>query len=497
MAGEPPGGQKRAHIVGAGLGGLSAAIHLAARGWHVTVFEQNERPGGKCHVYERDGFRFDTGPSVLTMPFVLDELYQAAGEKASDHLTIEPVEPACRYFFADGTRFDAPGNREAFLSAMAREFPGEAEGARKFFAYTARLWEVREPFFLSAPLDWRVLRKARPKHLPGALAMMKPGSLHRVVRSYFRDPRLIQLFDRFATYNGSDPYRTPAAFNVISHVEFTFGSWRIRGGMYVLVEQLTALARRLGVAFRHNTPVEKVIFQEHRAAGLRVRGEDLPAEAVVINADAISAWTGPLLADHPHYARKQRKVARQEASSGGFVLLLALKRPFPHLDRHNIFFPKEYRPEFTQLFQEQCPLRNPTIYLSRTTDEPGEPLVPPGREGWFVLVNAPARPDPGDWPEDYREDLLKKLMALPTGLQSEDILWTHTMSPADFARRFGAWKGSLYGASSNHLLAAFRRVPNRDSLKGLAFAGGSAHPGGGIPLVLRSGHLAAEAVCQA
>lgn len=483
-------------VIGAGLGGLSAAIHLAARGQKVRIFEKNDRPGGKCHVFERDGFRFDTGPSVLTMPFVLDELFAAAGEKTADHLTIEPVEPACRYFFADGTRFDAPGNQKDFLAAIARDFPDDAAGAEKFFAYTARLWEVSEPFFLSAPLDWRVLRKARPRHLRGGLAMMKPGSLHRVVRSYFRDPRLIQLFDRFATYNGSDPYRTPPAFNVISHVEFTFGSWRVRGGMYKLVEELTALAGRSGVEMTFNAPVEKVHFAGKRADSIQVAGETIPAKSIVINADAITAWTGPLLAGHPQYQKRKKTLARQEASSGGFVLLLALRKQFPQLDRHNIFFPRDYRPEFAQLFQEQCPLRNPTLYLSRFTDEPGEDLVPPGHEGWFVLVNAPARPEGALW-ESYEDALLHLLeQKIPEFSAHRDVIWQEVRSPADFQERFGAWKGSLYGASSNNLFAAFRRIRNADTVPNLAFTGGSAHPGGGIPLVLRSGQMAADSLFQ-
>lgn len=481
-------------VIGAGLGGISAAINLAAKGRKVQVLEKNDRPGGKCHVFERDGFRFDTGPSVLTMPFVLDELFGVAGEKTTDHLSIEPVEPACRYFFADGTRFDAPGNRDDLLAAIAKDFPEEAEGARKFFAYTAKLWEVSEPFFLSAPLDWRVLGKIRPKHFRGGLAMMKTGSLHRVVRSYFRDPRLIQLFDRFATYNGSDPYRTPPAFNVISHVEFTFGSWRVRGGMYRLVEELTALAERLGVEFRYQTPVDKILFSGNRVTGVEIDQETLPAREVVINADALTAWTGSLLADHPKYAKKQPSIARQEASSGGFVLLLALKKTFPQLDRHNIFFPEEYRPEFTQLFEEKLPLTNPTLYLSRVTNEPGESLVPEGQEGWFVLVNTPARPEKELW-ENYEESLLRLLEEkIPEFSAARDILWKEVRSPADFAERFGAWQGSLYGASSNNLFAAFRRIRNADTIPNLAFTGGSAHPGGGIPLVLRSGQMAAGAL---
>ncbi|MCC5790560.1 MAG: phytoene desaturase [Opitutales bacterium] len=481
-------------VIGAGLGGLSAAIHLAARGRKVHLLEKNDRPGGKCHVFERDGFRFDTGPSVLTMPFVLDELFAAAGEKTADHLTIEPVEPACRYFFSDGTRFDAPGNQKDFLAAIAREFPDDAVGAEKFFAYTARLWEVSEPFFLSAPLDWRVLRKARPRHLRGGLAMMKPGSLHRVVRSYFRDPRLIQLFDRFATYNGSDPYRTPPAFNVISHVEFTFGSWRVRGGMYTLVEEITALARRLGVQMTFNASVEKILFAPNRATGVRVNGETIPAKGVVVNPDAISAWTRPLLEEHPQYQKRKKTLARQEASSSGFVLLLALKKQFPRLDRHNIFFPENYRHEFTQLFRDQCPLNNPTLYLSRLTDDPAEGLVPPGHEGWFVLANAPARPEASRW-KNYEDTLLHLLeQKIPEFSAQRDILWQEVRSPNDFQERFGAWKGSLYGASSNNFFAAFQRIRNADTIPNLAFAGGSAHPGGGIPLVLRSGQMAANSL---
>lgn len=484
------------HLVGGGLGALAAGIRLLSRGYPVKLVEKNSALGGKCHRFEKEGFSFDTGPSVLTMPFILENLFQEAGKRLSDYLTLEKVEPACRYFFPDGTQFDAPGNLEDFLAAVGTTFPKERKSAESFFQYTRRLWDVSEKFFLSRPLDWGALRSIRWGDIPGGLVMMKPGSLDRVVRSYFKDPRLIQLFNRFATYNGSDPYRTPAAFNVISFVEFGFGSWRCKGGMYALILALQKLFQELGGEVETESSVSKILFDgRNRVCGLVVNEKSILTERVVLNVDAMTAWTGTLLEDHPDSAIMKAKMGKIEASSGGFVLCLALRKTFPTLAHHNIFFTADYPQEFRQLFKERIPLTDPTVYISVQGKYPDENLTPSGQEGWFVLVNSPARPEKELW-SHYGDFLKNRLFQLPLGLGEADIRWSKTMSPYDFAEKFGAWKGSLYGGSSNRLFSAFHRIPNRNRIRGLVFAGGSAHPGGGIPLVIRSGLIAAEVLDQ-
>jgi phytoene desaturase len=432
---------------------------------------------------------------VLTLPFLVDELFRACGRRREDYLGLEPVEPGCRYFFPDGTRFDAPGTLPGMREAVARTFPDELAGFDRFTRYIARLWEVSERHFLRNRPGVRTLGRLERADWRAAPALMRPGSLDRAVRAHFRDPRLVQLFDRFATYNGSDPYRTPSAFNVIAHAEFGFGSWRCVGGMHALPTALHRLAVEQGAEVRFGEPAEQVILDSRgRVRGVATPRGELECSAVVVNQDAVAAMTGPLLASHPNAPAWRRRFATVEASSGGCVLLLAVRGSHPHLAVHNVVFTPDYPREFRELFQERRPLGDPTVYISLPSRaEPS--LAPPGCESWFVLVNAPAVEEPSVWTDEYADFLQSRLSRAPVGLVAASVARRWMRAPPDFVRRYGAWKGSLYGPSSNNLFAAFRRVGNRGG-GGLYFAGGSAHPGGGIPLVLLSGQQAAEAVLE-
>lgn len=471
-------------VVGGGLGGLAAAIRLAARGRRVRLYEKGPRLGGKCNRLERGGFAFDTGPSVLTLPFVLDELFAAAGRDRRDYLELVEIEPGCRYFFADGTVWDAPGRIGAFRAAMAHDFPAELAGWDRFERYLRQLWEVSLPVFLRRPLTFGNLLRTPLRLLGPALALARPGSLRAAVEAHFRDPRLVQLFSRFATYNGSDPWRAPSAFNVIAFAELGFGAWGARGGLYAVVRALERLAGELGVEVVLNHEVR--LRTAPPAVELPGGGLDQPRRGVVVNADA---W---------HHA-PARAAARAEPSGSGFVVLQAMAARETRLAVHNVFFSGDYRREFREQFgaggpagRGARPLADPTIYVSVPAKyDPS--LAPAGAEGWFILVNAPCAGWVPDWPADYADGLLATLEARGLAGARRDALWRETRAPRYFAEEYGAWQGTLYGASSNHLLAAFRRRPNR-AAPGLAFCGGSAHPGGGIPLVLLSGQMAAEAV---
>jgi phytoene desaturase len=482
-------------VIGGGLGGLAAACHLAVAGRRVLVLEANGNIGGKCGRLELGAWKFDTGPSVLTMPFVLQELWRSCGRRLEDYLKLEPVEPGCRYFFPDGKVFDAPGNLIGLREAVAREFPSELEGFDRFFGWTRKLWDISEPFFLSNALGWDSFLRVRSRHLGPALALLRPGSMERAIRSCFRDPALIQMFMRFATYNGSDPRRTPAAFAVIAHAEFAFGSWRCVGGMYALAQALGRLAAELGVEIRTGVRVERVLASETGAiSGVEVEGGDrIEAAAVVVNQDAVTAVTRGVLGGHPAFAEMRRRQESREASTGGHVLLLALDGVSADLKTHNIVFRSDYGREFRELFDERRRLSDPTLYISVPSHaEPG--MAPAGGEGWFVLVNAPARPEPELWGREADEEVIRCLEAAPIRLDRNRIREMRSLTPAWFARELSAWRGSLYGPASNDLFAAFLRVRNASPVPGVAFVGGSAHPGGGIPLVLLGGGLAARSL---
>jgi len=481
-------------VIGGGLGGLSAAIHLASRGRRVKLLEQNAQLGGKCNHREWEGFHFDTGPSLLTMPFVVDDLFAAAGRKREDYLEFIRVTPACRYFFPDGSIFDAPGTLDGFRDAVARDYPGDLAGFDQFIDYAQKLWEVSGPLFLFNRMDASLVRRIRPRHAVAGLAAMRPWTMRQSIEHYFSSPNLRQLFSRYATYNGSDPWRAPATFNVISYVEMAFGSWHIKGGIYALVRALAKLAEELGVEAATGERVARILFSDdgRKVAGVEMGGGQLiETGEVVVNADAIGFLTGEVCSNHPDSGRWRGKWAKREASSSGTVQLMAVTGDYHSLACHNIFFNANYRDEFQDLFDAPQPLRDPTIYLAAPCKiDPSQ--SPCGAEAWFVLVNAPAIDERAEWPADYDAKVVRRLEAGIPGFDASRIRWSESLPPSFLRDAYGAWRGSIYGPSSNDRRSAFFRVPPRAPVKGMYFAGGSAHPGGGIPLVLTSGRLAAE-----
>jgi len=484
----------RVIVLGGGLGGLSAAIHLAHAGREVSLLEKNATLGGKCNVRQWEGFSFDTGPSLLTMPFVVDELFAKVRRRREDYLEFTRVAPACRYFFPEGRIFDAPGTLEGFSEAVARDFPQDVDGFNRFIKYCRDLWEVSGPLFLFNRLEPALIKQIRPKHALAGLAAMRPWTLRQAVEHYFQAPELRQLFSRYATYNGSHAWKTPATFNVISYVEMEFGSWHIQGGIYALVEALAKLAIELGVEIRTETEVTSLRFAGggKRLSGVELKdGSMLDAEQVVVNADGVAALTGPLFDDHSKAAQWRETWSTREASSSGSVQLLAIDGVCDELICHNIFFNRDYRQEFTDLFETPQPLREPTIYIAAPCKIDAT-QAPVGKEAWFLLVNAPDTASSPDWSADYEAGVRAQLAKRLPWFNQQRVLWQQSLPPTFLRDAYGAWRGGIYGPASNDRRSAFLRLGIRGPVEGVFFAGGSAHPGGGIPLVLTSGRLAAE-----
>lgn len=485
-------------IVGGGLGGLSAAVRLAHAGKKVVLLEKNDHLGGKCDRVSWEGYHFDTGPSLLSMPFVLQEVFADCGRDWRDYLSLRRVEtPACKYFFPDGSEFCIPDSMEKLRSEIARVFPHELDGFDRFIRYAASLYEVSGPLFLFAPFSLKNIFKTPFSTLLKGMGALRPRTMNQVIESYFRDPRLVQLLRRYATYNGSDPWRTPQTFCVIPYVEWQFGAWHVEGGMYAMVKALEQLAKEVGVDIRLGQGVTKIVADQDRC----IQGVDtkdnglLAARMVVCNQDAISAHVH-LLQGIPALQQKKQSLIKKETSVSGFVLLAAVKKTCSSLAYHNVFFCENYDQEFRQIFQKACPLVDPTIYIS-IPSKMDSSLAPAEGDAWFVLVNAPPLDRFSPWEgEAYEEKILHQLLCKIPALSKSDILWTRHHTPQFFAEQYGAWQGSLYGQSSNRLVDAFFRVPNESKVKGLFFCGGSAHPGGGIPLVLSSGKMAAQAVLK-
>lgn len=480
-------------IVGGGLGGLSAAVHLAARGQRIVLLEKNERVGGKLNLVEADGFLFDTGPSLLTMPWVLRSVFAAAGRRMEDALTITQLEPICRYRWPDGTQFNAYQNLPRLAEEIARIEPADVSGFLRFLAYAERIYRAAEGPFLLRPFDG-VRDLLTPALLSGTLQIDPFRTVDQAVRSFFRSPYLHQVFNRYASYNGSSPFRAPATFNLIPYVEFVQGAWHVQGGMYQIARALSKLACDLGVEIRTGAPVEQIEVSNGAVRGVILAcGERVAASQVIINADPRYAYARLL----PGTEKTAARLARLETSYSGFVLLLGVNRIYPELAHHNIFFSSDYRSEFAAIVDMQIPAPDPTIYIcAASVSDPS--LAPPGHMNLFVLINAPTLNPRVNWTREapgYRNLILHKLEQMGLKDLSQHIVFEQIWTPATINERYNAPGGAIYGLASNNPWTAFLRPPLRaPEVRGVYFVGGGTHPGGGIPLVLLSGRAVAERV---
>ncbi|MDZ7361489.1 MAG: phytoene desaturase family protein [candidate division KSB1 bacterium] len=488
---------ERVLVIGAGLGALSGALRLARLGFEVTLFEKNPQIGGKLHEKKLGAYRFDAGPSLLTMPFVIDELFEFLGFRRRDFLEFVPVDPICRYFYPDGARLDASSDIEKMKREIARLSPSDAEVYENFLSYTERIYKLTADIFLFSPIhEPGEMLKWRNVPMLLKLPQIDPlRSVHQGVSRFFKDARVVQLFDRYATYNGSDPYCAPATLNVIPYVEFVLGSYYIRGGMYRLAEALLEIAGKLGVKIHTSRRVEKIFHDGRRVTGLLADGEKFDADCILCGQDVVTAYNQLI----DGFARRRAKLNRLEPSCSGLVFLWGVGKKHPQLAHHNIFFSGDYKKEFTQIFEEKRPPDDPTIYIAITSKSDPD-HAPEKGENWFVLLNMPYLTATMDWHNEIahvRKIVLTKLRQ--EGFDVENRIEAEfVLSPKDFEKNYLGNRGSFYGISSNSPATAFKRPANRSrELKGLYFAGGSTHPGGGIPLVLLSGKIAAELIAKA
>lgn len=484
---------KKALIIGAGIGGIAIAIRLALKGYQVDVFEANSYPGGKLTSFEQQGYRFDAGPSLFTMPQYVDELFTLAGKNPSDYFRYQKLDCVCRYFYEDGTQLTAYADENKLADEFAEKIGESAKVMHRFFRYSRLIYKITNHVFLEQSLH-RLKTYLSFKTLNSVLRLLQIDSLRSMFRAnerFFKDQRTVQFFNRYATYNGSDPYQAPATLNVIPHLEQCYGAWFPAGGMQAITISLVQLAEHVGVKFNYNARVDEIVLTGKKASGIIVNDQKIDGDIVVSNMDVWFTYH-QLLSKYP--AIRPGKILQQERSSSALIFYWGIKKQFKQLDLHNIFFSADYKAEFDHIWQKKTISNDPTVYLNISSKHKPDD-APDGHENWFVMINVPANSGQ-DWDrliEIARKDILIKLSRIlgediASLIASESIL-----DPRSIQSKTSSYQGALYGSSSNSRFAAFLRHANRSSkIDNLYFCGGSVHPGGGIPLALLSAKIVSD-----
>ena len=488
-------------VIGAGMGGMTAAARLARAGHTVNLYEASDTYGGKLRTEWIGKFAFDTGPSLLTLPAVYKDFFIRTGKPLGILCEILPVDPSFDYRFTDGTNVKfANLSRHHTLSAIRGAF-GEVAAQQwdQMMKRATRMWDVsREPFVeseLKSPFG--LLKR---KSLFRDIFIISPWkSLRNFANKTLPDQRLRFILDRYATYSGSDPRKAPAVLATIAYVEEAFGAWHIKGGIGTLATLVHQRCLDVGVKFHFNSKVEQINIKNGVVVGIRLEDEsEIASDAVVANADASMIYNYLIKAENRKLRKVRKNIARADASLAGFTLLLGLRKSATNmLSHHTILFTHDYDAEFNSIFSKKLPAEKPTIYICAPQDDQmvkGENL-----ESWSVLVNVPPHGSHGfDWNDEsfnrkYANSIIDQIenQGIPIRNRLESLT---IRTPADLERTVFAPGGSIYGTSSNGARAAFMRAKNRSPIKGLYCVGGSAHPGGGLPLVGMSGEIVANAI---
>ena len=484
---------KKVIVIGSGIAGLAVSIRLALKGYNVQVFEQNSYPGGKLSSFSIKDYRFDAGPSLFTMPHLVTELFKLAGEDVKNYFEFSKKEIACNYFWQDGTSFTAYGERKKFLKEVEKIFDEPQYNVDQYLKKAKKKYDLTSSLFLEQSLH--KLKTFISLDTLKALFQLKTfelqKSLHQANTQSFSSPHLIQLFDRYATYNGSDPYQTSGIMTLIQHLESAYGTFVPKKGMVSITESLFGLAKRLGVKFSFETGVKEIKVKLGVVSGIKTNSGSFSSDYVISNMDVFHTYKKLLPNEIPPINR-----LKQERSSSAVIFYWGIKQSFPDLDLHNIFFSKNYKKEFQAIFKDKTVSEDPTIYINITSKEVvGD--APKGCENWFIMINTPA--DHGqDWTQivnRLRSHIITNISKRLNVDLKNLIVCEEVLTPPDIESKTQSYMGALYGASSNDTMAAFLRHPNfSNRIKNLYFCGGSVHPGGGIPLCLLSAKIVDELI---
>lgn len=478
-------------VIGSGAAGLAASIRLAAKGYAVRVFEANKYPGGKISLVEGKGYRFDAGPSLFTLPHLVTDLFELCGEAAEAHFTYHRKKLACRYFWQDGVELSAWSDPDKLAMEIEKVLDVPSERIEKYLAEASEVFEATSTIFLESSLHklQTYLKPEIVKSLASLHKLSLLSTLNEVNKRKLKHPKLVQLFNRYATYNGSSPYKTPGVMRIIPHLEHGLGTFYAKGGMHSITTSLFALAKRMGVSFNFEEAVERIVTENKEIEGVRTTKQSYQADLVFSNMDVVPTYR-KLMPEVP----APEKTLSQPRSSSALIFYWGVRGQFPQLDLHNIFFSEDYKAEFQQIFDAQDVGGDPTIYINISSKE--DPTdAPQGCENWFVMVNVPANYGQ-DW-DQITNRLRNRIIAhlnkrLDLNLE-ELIEFEETLDPRSIESKTSSYLGALYGAASNNTMAAFLRHPNFSRrYNKLFFCGGSVHPGGGVPLALLSAKIAVD-----
>jgi len=476
-------------VIGGGLGGLALALRSTLYGWNVTVCERNVRLGGRMNLLEKEGFRFDTGPSLITLPHIFEELFAAVGEQLSDHVTFQQLSPLTQYRFVDGTTFHYPASLPEWLDTIKHLEPRDVDGFWRFMNLGANIYELsRSTFFSRSPFEMPSSKELKAlRFFPFRYGW---GNYAKTVAAHFRSPYLRQLYNRYPTFVGSSPYKTPATLAVIPYIEFAYGGWYVQGGLYSIVKAIEKLLLQRGVEIRTATNVVQILHQHNKVTGVVLEnGEVLHADVVVMNGDVA---TMPQL-----LSRSNMPNDHNDASLSAVVFLVGLKKKIPSLFHHSIYFSLDYKKEFHQLFLEKRFPDDPTLYVN-VSSKTDSSMAPEGCDSLFILANAPVNAaltwDDAEVTRTW-SDIKRKLESNQVTIDESDIVVKDVWTPKRFAEIYNVSGGSIYGLASHSWKTTFFRPPNRDfNMQGLYYVGGSTHPGGGTPMVLLSADITSRLI---
>ncbi|HKK58362.1 MAG TPA: 1-hydroxycarotenoid 3,4-desaturase CrtD [Salinivirga sp.] len=472
-------------IVGSGIGGIAAAIRLAAQGHDVTVFEQADKPGGKLNELKKDGFRFDTGPSLFTLPGLVEELFSMGKSQSQTNLKYHKLDNVCKYHYEDGIVLNAWADPHRFATEACEKVGEPTWRVHNYFNKVKEMYDLSAGLFIFRPFArWETFRSEAGKKVAKKFHKLDMLlSMHQRNKRSFKSKYLVKLFDRYGTYNGSNPYRAPATLNMIAHLEHSEGAYFPDKGMYDIITQLVNHARELGVDFNFNSRVEEVLFQKNKVRGVRVNGSSFFADRVVSDMDVTGFYK------HLMPARKiPLRVRVMEKSSSAVIFYWGVNRTFPNLELHNIFFAENYKEEFRYLFRKKQLYHDPTVYIFISNKVTGRD-APAEMENWFVMINAPVNKGQytAEVMAELRTNIIKKLSRMLNVDVKKHIVSESIGTPVTIEENTSSAGGAIYGSSSNSRFSAFMRHPNRvNRFGGLHFVGGSVHPGGGIPLCIAS-----------